>query len=408
MKVLVVNCGSSTLKFQLFAMDTETPLVKGSVEKIGLEGSGIRFCVKGKDVKTIEETVEGHKKAFDLMVRILTDPAEGIIKNISEIEAVGHRVVHGGSKYSDSVRIDDSVMSDIDEYSIYAPLHNPANLIGIQSSKLSFEKIENIAVFDTAFHRTIPEYASIYGIPYELSEKYGIKRYGFHGTSHRYVASRTAEILKKPIEELKIISCHIGNGSSITAVKFGKSIDTSMGMTPLQGVIMGTRSGTVDPAILELLTEKEGLNYRQIIEILNKKSGLLGISGVSSDMRDLESAARQGNKRAVLALDVHAYQIKKFIGAYIVIMNGLDAITFTGGVGENDWIFREDVCRHLEYLNTGIEEKLNRSTIGVEGIISVPGSNVNILVVPTNEELVIARETVAVIKKLKTGGRANG
>ncbi|MFH1282837.1 MAG: acetate kinase [bacterium] len=399
MKILVINCGSSTLKFQLFDMENETALIKGKVEKIGVKGSSVRFRVVNRDVQTIEEDIPDHKKAFELMARIIVDPSIGCIKNTEEIDAIGHRVVHGGSRYTDSVIIDKHVMDDINEYSIYAPLHNPINLVGIESAKEIFPHAPNVAVFDTAFHHTMPRYAYIYGIPYELSEKYGIRRYGFHGTSHSYVAQRTAKILERPIEELKIVTCHIGNGTSITAVEYGKSIDTSMGMTPLQGIIMGTRSGTIDPSILELLMEKEGLNDRQLIEMLNKKSGLLGLSGISSDMRDLEAAARKGEQRALLALEVQAYQVKKFIGEYIFILNGVDAITFAGGVGENDWIFREEVCRHLEFMDSVLDVEQNRKMISQEGIISTQESKVKILVVPTNEELIIARETVQVVKR---------
>ena len=390
MKVMVVNCGSSSLKFKLFDMTDEDVLASGAVDRIGpqasvLAGQALRYRQVKRKVKATD-----HLEAFKIAMGFMKEAK--VLAN-GEVQAVGHRVVHGGDKYSSSVIIDKTVLKDIERFSGFAPLHNPANLSGIRAAMKLMPKVPHVAVFDTAFHHTIPEFAYLYGLPYNVSKKHGIRKYGFHGSSHAYVAQRTAIILGRPLRSLKIITCHIGSGTSICAVKRGRSLDTSMGMTPLQGVIMGTRTGSLDPSIVDFLEKREKLSQKQAMELFNKKSGLLGISGVSNDVRDIEKAAAKGNRRAELALALHAYQIKKFIGSYIMAMSGVDAITFTAGVGENSPRVRADVCSHLEFLDTYVDDDRNRKARG-ECIISARDSKVAILVIPTDEELYIARETI--------------
>lgn len=387
MLVLVLNSGSSSLKFNLFDMTNEALLVDGLAERIGVDGA-FRW-VAGNESETSDLPLPDHATAL----RAVLDVVARVVPKGRHINAVGHRVVHGGPKYGESVLIDDEVLADIEAYALYAPLHNPANALGIRVARQAFPDISHIAVFDTAFHHTIPDYARIYGIPYELSQKYGIRRYGFHGSSHAFVAARTAILLARPLRSLKLITCHIGNGSSVCAVLHGHSMDTSMGMTPLQGVIMGTRCGTLDPSIVDLLIEAEHLDYRAITDLLNKKSGLLGISGVSSDFREIEAAADGGNARAILARDLLTYDVQKFIGSYVAVLDGVDAITFTAGIGTNSSRLRAEVCRHFGYLGLELDQAANREGRG-ERIISTPASKVAVAVVPTNEELMIARETV--------------
>lgn len=396
MKILVVNCGSSSLKYQLLNMSDKSVMAKGLAERIGIKGSRLKHAVPGKDEAIIERELPDHKAALKLIMDILVDGEYGVISDMNEISAVGHRVVHGGEKFTGSVKITDEVIETLRECADLAPLHNPPNIMGIEACKQLMPGVPMVGVFDTAFHQTIPDYAYIYPLPYEYYEKYGVRKYGFHGTSHKYVAQRAACILGRPLEELKIITCHLGNGASITAVDKGKSVETSMGFTPLEGLAMGTRCGSIDPAIVTFIMDKEKLNTEQVNQILNKKSGVLGISGISSDFRDLEEAAEKGEKRAQLAINVFAYKVKKLIGAYSAVMNGVDAIVFTAGLGENSPPIREKICGGLSYLGVEIDREAN-SIRGKEMIVSSPGSKVKVLVVPTNEELMIAMETMNII-----------
>ncbi|ADL07810.1 acetate/propionate family kinase [Thermosediminibacter oceani] len=396
MKVLVINCGSSSLKYQLFNMENETVLAKGLIERIGLEGSMLKHQPAGKDKVEIMVEVPNHKVAVKLMLDALEHEEYGVIKDTSEISAVGHRVAHGGDRFSNSVKIDDNVMNELKKCIQLAPLHNPPNIWGIEAVREILPDVPMVAVFDTAFHQTIPEYAYIYGIPYELYEKYSVRRYGFHGTSHRYVSMRAAKVLNRPLETLKLVTLHLGNGSSISAVEGGKSVENSMGFTPLEGLTMGTRCGSIDPYIPLFIMEKEGVPLEKINDYLNKKCGVLGISGVSSDFRDIEQAAEEGNRRAKLALEVFAYQAKKYIGAYAAAMNGLDAIVFTGGIGENSSTVRRMICQGMEYFGIKIDEDKNKIR-GQEADISADDARTKVLVIPTNEELMIARDTVALI-----------
>lgn len=401
MKILVINAGSSSLKYQLFDMKDESVLCSGIVERIGLNGSRLVHKVQGKKY-TIESAVKDHKIALKLVLDILADKEKGVIKSMDEINAVGHRVVHGGESFSGSVLIDEKVMKALEDNIQLAPLHNPPNIMGIRAAQELLPNVPHVGTFDTAFHQTLSKKAYLYAIPLKYYTKYKIRRYGFHGTSHFYVSHRTAEILKKPVEEMKIITCHIGNGSSVAAVKYGKSIDTSMGFTPLEGLVMGTRSGDLDPAIVTFLQEKENLSYKEINNILNKESGAFGLSnGLSSDMRDIENAALEDhNDAAKMALDIYDYRIAKYVGAYAAAMNGVDAITFTAGVGENSAYTRADVCSYLEFL--GLKVDPNKNNIrGKEAIISTDDSKVKVLVVPTNEELVIARDTQKIAQSIK-------
>jgi acetate kinase len=386
--VLVLNAGSSSLKFNLFDMVKETSIAEGMAERIGL-ADGILACNMAGDKSKEVLPLPTHKEALQAILERL----HAKILHDTPIHAVGHRVVHGGPKYGDSVLVTEEVVSDIESFALYAPLHNPANALGIRTAMEAFPDVPHIAVFDTAFHHNIPDAARIYGIPYELSQKYGIRRYGFHGTSHAYVAARTAILCCRPLRALKVITCHIGNGTSICAVRNGQSQDTSMGMTPLQGVIMGTRCGTIDPSVVELLMEYEHLDYKAITDLLNKKSGLLGISGVSSDFREIEIAAEQGNQRALLARDLLTYNVRQFIGSYATVLDGVDAITFTAGIGTHSTYVRAKVCSKLTFLGVKLDHEANEHGKG-ERIISTPDSKVVVTVVPTNEELMIARETI--------------
>ena len=396
MNILVINCGSSSLKYQLINSETEGVLAKGLCERIGIDGM-LTYQPEGGEKEKSEIAMPTHTEAINAVLAALTNEKSGVIKSLSEVGAGGHRVVHGGEKFTSSCLINDESMKAIEECNDLAPLHNPANLIGIRACQELMPGVPMVAVFDTAFHQTMPDVAYTYGIPYEYYEKYKVRRYGFHGTSHSYVSKRTAEIVGKPYDQMKIIVCHLGNGASISAVNCGKSVDTSMGLTPLEGLVMGTRSGDLDPAIIDFVGKKEGLSLDEMNEVLNKKSGMLGISGVSSDGRDLEAAAETGNKRAQLALDVFDYRVIKYIGAYAAAMNGVDAIAFTAGIGENNIKMRKDVCSSLTYLGVKLDEEKN-NVRGEERIISADDSKVQVLLVPTNEELAIARETLALVK----------
>ncbi len=395
MKVLVINCGSSSLKYQLFNMEDESVLAKGLVERIGIEGSMLTHQPTGKDKAVMNTDIPNHSVGIKMVLEALTDKAHGVIGSMSEIAAVGHRVVHGGEKFAGSVLITPEVMQALEDCIEMAPLHNPPNILGINACSEIMPGVPQVGVFDTAFHQTMPAKAFLYGLPYDAYKNYGIRRYGFHGTSHKCVSQQAAELMGRSAGELKIITCHLGNGASVAAVKNGQSIDTSMGFTPLEGLVMGTRSGEVDPAILPFLMKKENLTAEQIDSYLNKKSGVLGLSGISSDFRDIEKAAEEGNERAQLALDVFAYRVKKFIGSYTAVMGGVDAIVFTAGVGENDIYMREQICEGLEYLGTAIDKAKNKVR-GKNAEISVDGAKVKIFVVPTNEELVIARDTMEI------------
>ena len=397
MNILVINCGSSSLKYQLINSDSEAVLAKGLCERIGIDGSLLTHTPKGKDKVKIETSMPNHKVAIQLVIDALANKEYGVIKSLDEIGAVGHRVVHGGEKFSASVVVTDEVIKAIEDVSDLAPLHNPANLLGIKSFQEIIPNVPMVVVFDTAFHQTMPEKAYLYGLPYEYYEKYKVRRYGFHGTSHDYVSNRAAELLGKKREDLKIIVCHLGNGASISAIDHGKCVDTSMGLTPLEGLIMGTRSGDIDPAICDFICQKEGITSAEMNNILNKKSGVLGMTGISSDFRDVEIAEAEGNERAKVALDAYNYKIVKYIGSYVAAMNGVDAIAFTAGVGENNKIGRAQIAEYLGYLGTEIDEEKN-NVRGEDRIISKDGSKVALLCVPTNEELAIARQTVALVK----------
>lgn len=397
MKVLVINCGSSSLKYQLIDSDTEDVLAKGLVERIGIEGSVLTHRPAGKDKVVIEQPMEDHNIAVKLVIDALVDKNHGVISDLSEIGAVGHRVVHGGEKFDKAVLIDKGVKKDIEELSALAPLHNPANLIGINACEKNMPGVPQAAVFDTAFHQTMPKRAYMYGLPYEYYEKYKVRRYGFHGTSHDYVSARAAELIGKDRKELKIVVCHLGNGASISAVKNGKCMDTSMGLTPLEGLIMGTRSGDLDPAILEYIGEKEGLTAAEVNTVLNKKSGILGLSGgVSSDFRDIAAAIDEGNEKAKTALETYNYRVAKYIASYGVAMQGIDVIAFTAGVGENNYDVRAAVCDHLAFMGVKVDKEKFK-THGEEVIASTKDSAITVMVVPTNEELAIARQTIALL-----------
>jgi len=396
MKVLVINCGSSSLKFQLINSETEAVLAKGLCERIGIDGRLV-YQPAGGDKEITEASMPTHTEAIQLVLNALVNSHTGAIKSLDEIDAVGHRVVHGGEEFTKSIIIDDEVLRAVDCVSELAPLHNPANLIGIEACQKIMPKVPMVAVFDTAFHQTMPSEAYMYGIPYKYYEQYKIRKYGFHGTSHSYVSKRAAAFLGKPYESLKTIVCHLGNGASVCAVKNGKSVDTSMGLSPLEGLIMGTRSGDIDPSVMEYIAEKENMDMQQIMSVLNKESGIYGISGISSDFRDVEAAADAGNKRAILAQDAFCYRVVKYIGGYIAAMNGVDAICFTAGLGENSGIIRRKICSYFGYLGLELNEEENQKR-GEELLISTENSKVKVLVVPTNEEMVIARETVELIR----------
>ena len=397
MNILVINCGSSSLKYQLIDSESEKVLAKGLCERIGIDGR-LTYSPAGGEKEVTDAPMPTHTEAIQLVLDALTNEKTGVIKSLDEVGAVGHRLVHGGEKFACSAVITDEMIAAVEECNDLAPLHNPANLIGVDACKKCMPGVPMVGVFDTAFHQTMPKEAYMYALPYEYYEKYKVRRYGFHGTSHSFVSKRTAEFLGKNVEDMKIIVCHLGNGSSISAVKGGKSIDTSMGLTPLEGVPMGTRSGDIDPAILEFLAKKENMDIFQLTAMLNKKSGVFGVSdGVSSDFRDLENAAAEGNDKAQLARDVFAYNVAKYVGAYAAAMNGVDAIAFTAGVGENDKNVRKAIVERLGFLGIELDEEAN-SKRGEDNIISTADSKVTVCVIPTNEELAIARETLALVK----------
>lgn len=398
MKILVINCGSSSLKYQLIDMENEEVLAKGLVERIGIEGARIKHETIGKDKKTIETPMQDHKKALELVIDSLTNAEYGAIASLDEIGAVGHRVVHGGEDFADSVIIDEKVLKAIEDNVEIAPLHNPPNIMGIKACEKLLPNVKQVAVFDTAFHQTMPEASYIYALPYEYYEKYKVRRYGFHGTSHKYITNRAAEMLGKDVNEVNLITCHLGNGSSICAVENGKSIDTSMGFTPLEGLAMGTRSGDLDPAIIPFIMEKEKLDPAEMNNVLNKKSGVLGISGVSSDFRDLESASEENNHRASLALDIFEKRVRGYIGSYMTELDDVDAIIFTAGVGENSIEMRESICEGLKIFGVEIDKERN-NVRGEDKVISSDNSKIKVLVVPTNEELMIARDTQQLVEK---------
>lgn len=395
MNVLVINCGSSSLKYQLIDSVSEQVLAKGLCERIAIDGR-LKHSPSGKESITLDSPMPDHTAAVELVLKMLTDSEHGVIASLDEIGAVGHRIVHGGEKFATSTVITDEVIEAITECNDLAPLHNPANLIGIASCQKLMPNVPMVAVFDTAFHQTMPEHAYLYGIPYEYYEKYKIRKYGFHGTSHSFVSKRMAEILGKKPEELRTIVCHLGNGASICAVKNGKSIDTSMGLTPLDGLVMGTRSGSIDPAVIEFIAQKENKTISEVMNILNKESGVAGVSGVSSDFRDLDNAIAEGNERAKIAMDVFCYRVAQYIGSYVAVMNGVDAIAFTAGVGENNATARAGICSYLGYLGITMDTEQNKVR-GEEICLSTKDSKVPVWIVPTNEELAIARETVALL-----------
>jgi len=397
MKILVINTGSSSLKYQLIDMKDESVLAKGLCDRIGIGNSFIKHTKTGMDTVVIDKDMINHKAAMKELVSALTDEKIGVIKDMTEINAVGHRVVHGGEKFHDSVVIDDNVMNAIRECIELAPLHNPPNITGIEACQNIMPGIPMIAVFDTAFHQTMPRHAYLYALPYEIYEKYGVRKYGFHGTSHKYVAQRAAAMLNRPLEELKLISCHLGNGASVCAIKYGKSVETSMGFTPLAGLAMGTRSGTIDPAVISYLMDKEKMSIKDINDYLNKKSGVLGISGVSSDFRDIHAAADSGNDRAQLAIDIFCYRAKKYVGEYAAVVDGVDAVIFTAGIGENNGIIRRGILEGMDYMGIKVDWEKNLVR-GKELDISTPDATVKTLVIPTNEELAIARETMKLVK----------
>lgn len=400
MKIIVLNCGSSSIKYQLFDMDKKLVLAKGVVEKLGLHGSFLKFeDFKGNSVKLEGEIVD-HQSGIEYILGILTSKRRGVISSFKEIDAIGHRVVLGGEEFKKSVYIDDHVLQKIEEYSSLAPLHNPANLKGIYAMQSLLPDVPQVATFDTAFHQTMPEYAYMYAIPYSLYKKYGIRKYGFHGTSHHFVSQRACEILEKDFNDQKIVTCHLGNGASIAAIKNGQSIETSMGLTPVEGLIMGTRSGDLDPGVLTFIMNKEDIDIPTANTIINKHSGMLGITGISSDMREIIQAAKNGNERAKLGLQMYDYRIKKYIGAYSAAMGGIDILVFTGGIGENSPTTRANSCNGLEYMGISIDNEANQVN-GQEKIISSPQSRVQVIVIPTNEELVIANDTKLIAESLK-------
>ncbi len=397
MKILVINCGSSSLKYQVIDMDNEQVLVKGLVERIGISGSQIKHKKTGIDPVIIQEEIMDHKKAIELVLKAITDKDHGVVKSMDEIKAVGHRVVHAGEEFYKSVIIDDKVMDSIKACIDLSPLHNPANIMGIEACKALMPTTPMVAVFDTAFHQTMPPENYIYAIPYEYYTKYKVRRYGFHGTSHRYVSSRAAEIMGKDLKDLKIVACHLGNGASVTAIKNGKVLDTSMGFTPLEGLMMGARSGDLDPAILTYIMNKENMSIDEMNIVLNKKSGVFGVSGVSSDFRDIEKAMAEGNERAALALKIFTNRVKKYIGAYIAEMGGVDCIIFTAGVGENGPELREVICDSFGFIGLELDKEANKIR-GEERIITTPSSKVTVIVIPTDEELMIARDAKELVK----------
>ena len=398
MKILVLNCGSSSIKYKLFDMDSKEVIAQGGIEKIGLKGSFLKFTLPNGEKKILEKDIPEHTVGVEFILHTLTDPEYGAIKSLDEINAVGHRMVHGGERFSKSVLLDKEVLEAFTACNDLAPLHNPANLKGVDAISAILPNIPQVGVFDTAFHQTMPDYAYLYAVPYELYEKYGVRRYGFHGTSHRYVSQRVCEYLGVKPEGLKLITCHIGNGGSIAAIKDGKCIDTTMGLTPLEGLMMGTRSGDIDAGAVTFIMDKEGLNTTGISNLLNKKSGVLGVSGVSSDMRELLAACAAGNEKAILAEKMYYYRIKKYIGAYAAALGGVDVILFTGGVGENQASCRAGVCKGLEFMGVKLDAEKNKVR-GEEAIISAADSKVKVVVIPTDEELLIASDTMDIVGK---------
>ena len=399
MFILVLNCGSSSIKYQLFDMTNESKLLaKGLLERIGLNDSILTHKPTGAETYKVINDIPDHTIGINLVMAALTDPKHGVIKNVNEITAVGHRVVNGGERYKESILVDNEVKKQIELCSELAPLHNPANLKGILSVEKLIPGVPQVAVFDTSFHQTMPDYAYMYALPYEYYEKYKIRKYGYHGTSHKFVALKAAKLLGLECKNLKIITCHLGNGASITAIQTGRSIDTSMGFTPVDGLIMGTRTGEIDPGVLIYIADKEHLNVTGVNNLINKKSGMAGISQVSSDMRDLEIAAAEGNEKALLALNMYAYKVKKFIGSYIAVLNGLDILVFTGGVGENDFKMRAMICSDMEYLGINFDFKVNDGVRGKDVLISKPDSRVKVMAVTTDEEFVIASDTKYIVQ----------
>lgn len=397
MKILVLNCGSSSIKYALYNMDDKSVMTSGGAERVGLDGAFVKVKLANGEKKQIMHDIPEHTEGVKFIFSLLTDPDIGVIKDLKEIDAVGHRMVHGGEKFNQSVVLTDEVLKAFEECSDLAPLHNPANLKGVNAVKELMPGLPQVGVFDTAFHQTMPDYAYMYAIPYELYEKYGIRRYGFHGTSHRYVSKRACEFLGVNYDDQHIITCHIGNGGSVAAVKHGKCIDTSMGLTPLEGVMMGTRSGDIDGGAIAFIQKKLGLDADGISNLLNKKSGVQGITGISSDMREIDAAAENGDKKAVLALEMYNYRIKKYVGAYAAAMGGADIIVFTAGVGENQSSMRAAVCENMEWMGVKLDEEKNAKVRGVEAIISTDDSPVTVVVIPTDEELVIATDTMSLL-----------
>jgi acetate kinase len=400
MNILVLNCGSSSIKFQLYNIVTHRLYAKGIVEKVGLKGSFLKLEKENGDIVKLEGEVIDHQTGIEYVLGVLTSKEHGCISSLSEINAVGHRMVHGGERFQNSSLITEETIKDFKACIPLAPLHNPANLKGVTAMQFLLPQVPQVAVFDTAFHQTMPAHAFMYAIPYSLYKKYGIRRYGFHGTSHYYVARRACEILGVSVESMKIITCHLGNGTSMAAIKNGKSVDTSMGMTPVEGLIMGTRSGDMDLGVLTFVMEKEELNNRVADTLVNKHSGMLGITGVSSDMREIEKAAEAGNERAILGLDMFRYRVKKYIGAYAAALGGLDLLIFTGGIGENDPATRELCCAELEYMGIEFDKQANAGLRSKEAVLSTPGSRVKVMTVPTNEELVIAEHTYRIVSEM--------
>jgi acetate kinase len=398
MKILVLNCGSSSIKYALYNMDDKSVLASGGAERVGLDGAFVKVKLPNGEKKQIMHDIPEHTEGVKFIFSLLTDPQIGAIKSLKEIDAVGHRMVHGGEKFNKSVVLNDEVLRVFEECSDLAPLHNPANLKGVKAVSDLMPGLPQVGVFDTAFHQTMPKYSYLYAVPYELYEKYGVRRYGFHGTSHRYVSQRVCDFLGVKPEDKKVITCHIGNGGSVAAVKYGKCMDTTMGLTPLEGVMMGTRSGDIDGGAVTFLQKKLGIDADGMSDLLNKKSGVLGVSGISSDMREIEAAEKAGNERAILAMQMYNYRIKKYVGAYAAAMGGCDIIVFTAGVGENQAGMREEVCKDMEWMGVKLNNELNKTIHGKEAVISTPDSKVTVVVIPTDEELMIATDTMNLLK----------
>ena len=392
-----MNCGSSSIKCALYGMDSKTVMTSGGAERVGLDGAFVKVKLANGDKRQIMHDIPEHTEGVKYIFSLLTDPEIGVIKDLKEIDAVGHRMVHGGEKFNKSVVLNDEVLKVFEECNDLAPLHNPANLKGVKAVQELMPGLPQVGVFDTAFHQTMPDYAYMYAVPYELYEKYGVRRYGFHGTSHRYVSQRVCDFLGVKAEDKKVITCHIGNGGSVAAVDGGKCVDTTMGLTPLEGVMMGTRSGDIDGGAVAFIQKKLGLDADGISDLLNKKSGVLGISGISSDMREIDAAAESGDPKAVLALAMYNYRIKKYVGAYAAAMGGVDIVVFTAGVGENQSSMRAEVCRNMEWMGIKLDEEKNKTVRGVEAVISAPDSKVTVVVIPTDEELMIASDTMALL-----------